>query len=151
MGAGVSAAAEGEAEESAQACPICLDVAPRQTITVCGHHFCSDCIHECAAHSPFLPMTVCLGPLYSQAPCYCQPVPVIFGMLLHYLDCPCDAGVNARAMPQAVADGLPPLSPGAAAVDCLPAISSPVDAVQGDPGPGGMPHLPSAAEAGRPV
>lgn len=38
---------EEAAEESARTCPICLDVAPRQTITVCGHHFCSDCIHEC--------------------------------------------------------------------------------------------------------
>ena len=42
------AADEADTEESARTCPICLDVAPRQTITVCGHHFCSDCIHECA-------------------------------------------------------------------------------------------------------
>ncbi len=40
--------AEYAAEESARTCPICLDEASRQTITVCGHHFCSDCIHECA-------------------------------------------------------------------------------------------------------
>ena len=74
MCAGVSAAAKGEAEESAQACPICLDVAPRQTITVCGHHFCSDCIHECAPYSPVLPMTICLGLFVLSAPCYCQPL-----------------------------------------------------------------------------
>ena len=29
-------------------CPICLDVCEQRTVTSCGHHFCSDCIHECA-------------------------------------------------------------------------------------------------------
>lgn len=41
-----AAMVEFAAEESARTCPICLDEASRQTITVCGHHFCSDCIHE---------------------------------------------------------------------------------------------------------
>lgn len=27
-------------------CPICFDVCERRTLTSCGHHFCSDCIHE---------------------------------------------------------------------------------------------------------
>ncbi len=38
----------GEAEgEDIGSCPICLDVCERRTMTSCGHHFCSDCIHEC--------------------------------------------------------------------------------------------------------
>jgi hypothetical protein len=42
-GAGAEHAGPAKAE---LACPICLDVCDRRTITTCGHTFCTDCIHD---------------------------------------------------------------------------------------------------------
>ena len=57
------------------ACPICLDVCDRRTVTACGHHFCSDCIHECAhpPHSSLLlvPLQQCLTCAAWHAACVC--------------------------------------------------------------------------------
>jgi hypothetical protein len=39
-----------QGQDDIGSCPICLDVCERRTVTACGHHFCSDCIHEYAAH-----------------------------------------------------------------------------------------------------
>ena len=42
-----AATAEPTADsEASHTCPICLDHMDRKTVTVCGHMFCSDCIHE---------------------------------------------------------------------------------------------------------
>ncbi|KAK9915395.1 hypothetical protein WJX75_008587 [Coccomyxa subellipsoidea] len=52
--------AEAEVDDIGS-CPICLDVCERRTVTSCGHHFCSDCIHESVHNRAECP--ICRAPL----------------------------------------------------------------------------------------